>query len=223
MPLIRTTQHVVEEKLRKEYQDKFFKTILTGTLDESSPLSKIRSYSGTLQIIFHFAGPSAINEKAFFYKIRLVTCAGTEGVHLEALNHPRFSNGGFGSLSNQLHCGSSRFIMSAFLRQYAWAKNDEQEFCNEGQLRALYKTFSLARYCGAPTGQCKGACGALPGDTVYWSDAESFKYQPATQEDIVERGYLGYGPGGLLVAQARLARTDPSQLEGESDEEDNDE
>jgi hypothetical protein len=63
----------------------------------------------------------------------------------------------------------------------------------------------------------------LPGDTVCWRDAESYKHKPATQEDVVERGCLGHGPGGLLVAQARLARADPSQLEGESDEEDSDE
>jgi hypothetical protein len=46
---------------------------------------------------------------------------------------------------------------------------------------------------------------------------ESYKYEPATQEELEARGWLQYGPGGLLVAQARLAREDPSQLEEASD------
>ena len=227
----RTAQHVAEEKRRKDFRDLFCKTVLMGTHDNDSPLSKLVALPEVQKKMYEFALPTPLEERLFFYKIQLVTCSGTEGVHVEALNypnpnirnHPRFADRGFGSLSNNLICGSSWFLTKPFLREHANSKNEEDgSFLNEGQLRALWKTYNLTHGCDSPLGRCKGVCGALPGDTVFWKSSymgsESYKYSPATQEDIVERGYFECGPGGLLVAQARIAREDPSQLESDNEE-----
>lgn len=160
------------------------------------------------------------------YKMGIVMCMGTEHVHVEKVaqghndGHP---NQGFGALANQPIGGACWALTKAFLREYAWKKNEDGSYLDEGQLRQLWKDFAVPRYCGSPEGRCHGCCAALPGDTVYWKLTdwgypESYKYEPATQEELEERGWLQMGPGGLLVAQARLARDDPAQLE-ESDEE----
>lgn len=126
----------------------------------------------------------------------------------------------YGSLANNLIEGCSWFATKDFLRKYAWTKtSDESSYLNEGQLRRLWKKFCLPRYCENPD-RCKGTCAALPGDTIYWrlnedGYPESYKYEPATQEEIEERGYLNTGPGGLLASQARLVRENPEQLFGE--------
>jgi hypothetical protein len=97
-------------------------------------------------------------------------------------------------------------------------------------LRQLWKEFVVPRFCCQSEsfhgGRCKGCCAALPGDTVYWRANDwgypvSYKYEPATQEDLVERGYITMENGytGILTQQAKLGRDHPSQLD-ESDDED---
>ena len=150
-------------------------------------------------------------------------CTGTEHVHMEGLKVEAGDDHKlFGSLSNQTMGGAMRFVIKKFLRKYAESKDEDGNFLNEGQLRALWRDFVVPQ-CSL-NGRCRGTCAALPGDTIFWRRSDhgyptSFKYEPATQEDIIERGYLAYGPGGLLVAHARMAREDSSYLELGSDSE----
>ena len=221
----RTTQNVTEEKRRNAFRDIFCKTILVGTKDDGSPLSKLAALPGVQQKIFEFAAPLPLDSRQFHIKIRLFTCAGSEGVFVERLTHPNYPIG-LGSLSNNLICGSQWTITKPFLRMHAHTKNEDGSYLNEGQLRARWKTFNLEHFCESPSGRCKGICGALPGDTIFFECdemMESTGYCPATQEDIVERGWNmhcapGHGPSGPLEAQARIARDDPSQLESDEEE-----
>jgi len=156
------------------------------------------------------------SEETPTYKVRIVMCTGTEGVFVEQVpggNSARNASSGFGALANQTTGGASWFLTKDFLKENAWKKNEDGSFLNEGQLRQLWKEFAVPRYCQSPNGRCKGCCAALPGDTVFWREFTSYKYEPATQEELEERGWLQQGPGGLLVAQSRIAREDPSQLE----------
>jgi hypothetical protein len=119
---------------------------------------------------------------------------------------------------------------------YAWtsADADLRNACDTSatsKILIMVSKESRQCYCGQSEsphagGRCKGCCAALPGDTVYWRAndwgyPESYKYEPATQEDLVERGYITTENGytSVLTQQAKLARDDPSQL-GESDDED---
>jgi len=152
------------------------------------------------------------------YKIRIVMCTGTEGVWVEQVpggNSVGNDSSGFGALANQTIDGASWFVTKDFLREYAWNKNEDGSYLNEGQLRRLWKDFAVPRFCQSSGGRCKGCCAALPGDTVFCRGGTSYKYEPGTQEELQERGWLNTGPGGVLVAQARIAREDPSQLEEE--------
>jgi hypothetical protein len=223
MVVARTSFHVAEEKEKE--QSKLF---LMATIQPDSPLSKLRGVSNTLELIFDYSR-SQPSEGDFYYKMGIVMCAGTEHVHMERLVNPEGDNG-FGSLTNNTINGASWFMTKKFLKEYAWGKNDDGSFLNEGQLRQLWNQFVVPRYCGQSEsphgGRCKGCCAALLGDTVYWRAndlgyPESYKYEPATQEDLVERGYITTENGytSVLTQQAKLARDDPSQL-SESDDED---
>ena len=159
-----------------------------------------------------------MSEETPAYKIRLVMCLGTEGVWVEEVpggNSMKTGSSGFGALANNTIAGASWSLTKDFLKENAWKKNEDGSYLNEGQLRELWKDFAVPRYCESPNGHCKGCCAPLPGDPVFWSGGMSYKYNPATQEELEERGWLNTGPGGLLFAQARIAREDPSQLEGD--------
>jgi len=152
------------------------------------------------------------------YKIRIVMCMGTEGVWVEEVqggNSTGNGSSGFGALADQTIAGASWFVTKDFLKEYAWKTSEDGSHLNEGQLRQLWREFAVPRFCQSPNGHCKGSFffAALPGDTVFWDEGVSYKYEPATQEELEERGWLQTGPGGLLFAQARVAREDPSQLE----------
>lgn len=237
MPVARTCFHIRQEQLTNEFKSVFAKTLLIGTLhqeaDTTCPAAKLRGLPDVWKSIFEFARPLD-NEGDFYYKMAIVMCMGTEHVHVEALENNDSNSSGrtgtreqqqhFGFLSNQTIGGASWVLTKKFLRQYAWSKNDDGSYLQEGQLRKLWRDFVLEHYCGSPTGRCKGACAVLPGDTVYWRRTsygypQSYKYEPATQEDLEERGYLQVGPGGLLVAQAKIARDDPSQVATDDDDE----
>lgn len=132
---------------------------------------------------------------------------------------------GFGALANKTIGGASWFLAKAFLKENAWNKDDDGSFLNEGQLRRLWKNFAVPRFCGRVAldgGPCNGCCCALLDDTVFWSrfDGSSTGYKPATQQELEERGWLKMGPGGLLVAQSRLTREEPSQLEEDDNSKD---
>ena len=211
-------------------QSKLFyrKTILTATIQPGSPFSKLRGFPNALELIFDY-GRHHPNEDDFYYKMGIVMCTGTEHVHMERLMNLQGGNR-FGSLSNNTMGGASWFMTSKFLKRYAWDKNDDGSFLTEGQLRQLWQEFVVPRYCcdseSPQGGRCKGCCAALPGDTVYWRFTdygypESYKYEPASQEDLVERGYLVVENGftGMLAQQAQLARDDPSQLDESDGEE----
>jgi len=131
---------------------------------------------------------------------------------------------GYGVLANQTMGGASWFVIKDFLREYASEKNEDGEYLDEGALRKLWKDYAVPLFCHDPKGRCKGCCAALPGDTVYWKRSdwgypESFKYAPATQQELEYRGWLQMGPGGFLVAQARIARKYPSVLEESGEDE----
>lgn len=214
----------------------------------ASSLLALQGHSGCLKLIFDHACPDPLDESDFNYKMAIVMCTGTEHVHVEALEQPQpkeplderqreqFRRYRVGCLNNStiggaFHCTP---LLQDFLKEHAWKKNnsndDDDSWWTEGQLRAAWKEFAVPRFCDAK--RCKGICCALPGDSVVWSPDEygyptSRFYKPANQESLIERGYVNpkefkageFTTRGMLWQYAKLARDDPSQLEGDDDEE----
>jgi hypothetical protein len=129
MVVARTLHHVAEEKLKTKFRGVYGETVLMGTHQPSSPLSKLRGVPDVLQLIFSFALPNKPNEKQFYYKMGIVMCSGTEHVHVEALENT--GNHRFGSLNNQPINGASWFLTKKFLQQHAWDKNPDGSFLEE--------------------------------------------------------------------------------------------
>eukprot|EP00977_Amphora_coffeiformis_P021948 scaffold10092_cov123-Amphora_coffeaeformis.AAC.3 len=128
-------------------------------------------------------------------------CSGTEHVHMEMLENT--ANNRFGSLNND-PVGDVR---RGFLPKSS-SKNTRGT------------RIARPRFC-------KGHCCALPGDTISWCSTdygypESYKYEPATQKDLIERGFINMAEGftGILTQQAKLARDDTSQLESDNEDDD---
>ena len=223
MAVTRTLYHVHKEEWKISFQRTFFQTILMGMLQggRDRPLSMIREHPGVLKSIFEFAVPVP-DEKGYYFKVSLEMCVGTVDVLVEALDgSTRGGTNAVSSLSSPNRFGAQYELLKPFLKQHAGARNQDGTYVNEGRLRILWKEFGGPR-CSDPEGSCKMCCLALPGDTIYLRRSESgrwqsIKYEPASQEDIKERGWLQTGPGGFLFANAGIARTDPSQLELDSD------
>lgn len=168
-------------------------------------------------------------------------CSGTEHVNVEALlgkggwggdwgsdaNVPPettseevYSNEWSGSLSNQT-IGGAGYNTEAFVKQYAHEKNEDGSYLSEGQLRVRFGTFMRQRFCDN-FNHCNGICCAMPGDTLFWEFEEygrvATRYEPGTDEELAERGWLQQGPGGLLHRYYELYREDPSQLDDDDED-----
>ena len=223
----RTMFHIKEEKVKKEFLSMFIKNVLPGTIKTTNILSKLRGYPAVLERVHDFAVPM-VNERDFYYKIIMKLCMGGEGVWVEALEQQENGNEDRGddgrmivsSLNNNLIGGAQFCLTKDFLKEHAWDQNEEDgSYLNEGQLRKLWKEYAVPRFCDSR--RCRGMCCALPGDSVfhYEGEPDCVKYEPATQEELKERGFLSKATGeGQLSAQARMAREDPSQLEGDDED-----
>lgn len=97
-------------------------------------------------------------------------------------------------------------------RGWAFLRNQDGTFLNEMQLRELYHDAFTDE-------DCCGCCGVLPGDTVFWKSTESglslprqmTRFEPATEEELKERGYVNKDGKGMLSALAELARKKSEQ------------
>lgn len=68
-----------------------------------------------------------------------------------------------------------------------------QQYSDEMQLRERFREFARIN-CYNPE-SCRGNCGVLPGDTIVWDfrddgRREMKRYQPASKEELQERGWL---------------------------------
>jgi len=88
-------------------------------------------------------------------------------------------------------------------------KNEDGTYLSEIQIRARFQALAEKECTGSDEdigyvsggeddfgcgGACaikKGACGVLPGDTVYWKDNGTMNhFKPATHEELKERGWI---------------------------------
>ena len=88
-------------------------------------------------------------------------------------------------------------------------KNEDGTYLSEIQIRARFQALAEKECtgshedigyvsggeddfgCGGACALKKGACGVLPGDTVYWEDNGTMThFKPATHEELKERGWI---------------------------------
>ncbi|CAB9510415.1 expressed unknown protein [Seminavis robusta] len=248
--VLRTTFHFQAEKQKKEFKAKVFaKTFLMGThlrAGAKSPVKVLQGQHGDiLNQICDYASPLP-KERDFYYKMGLSMCVGTEHVFVEELEQPEklmSPQYTLCSLNSQPICGAfnCKPLLVDFLKKFACKKNtaendndndDDSCFWNEGQLRAAWKDFAVERFCDRPNGNCRGLCCVISGDTIAWGYGGMNLYpvarmwKPATQADLVERGFVnpkhpGNSGKGILWQYAKIARDDPKQLEDEDENKEN--
>lgn len=192
MPVARTMFHIEEEKVEKAFRTDFVQTILVGTLQTSSSLSKLNGLPGALEMIHEFAFP-VVEKDTFRYKVKMPIClrSGTQDVVVEALEQTHCFEENDGKVAF-IETGRFRKPGKNFFSIYAWSKNVDGSFFNEAQLRQLWQHIAV-RSCRNRE-RCQGSCCALPGDTIFHSPYDvpySYKIESATQEELEERGILG--------------------------------
>jgi hypothetical protein len=204
-------QKIVRED--KNYQ-RNFRLFLAATARETSPVSAMRGHTVVLTQIRTYLKP---DESHVNYKVLLGLCVGGEHCHVEALlgcggwidpyNKPPhliddevedgLSREWSGSLSNlTMFSGISAGGMMEALDIH---QNADGSYFSEMQLRDLYHDYCLE---SCDSRACSGACGALPGDTVFWRFGDVYRdltrFESATEEELQERGWLSPDGSGLL-------------------------
>ena len=100
-------------------------------------------------------------------------------------------------------------------------QHEDGTYWNEGQLRADYVKFCKEQgFCGSER-RCGYLCCALPGDTLTSFEIHVDDWTTATQEELIDRGYIQGDIGGMLYQLCQDARDNPAQFdlnEGAGDE-----
>jgi hypothetical protein len=208
----------------KNYQ-RNFRLFLAATVSKASPVSVLRGQTTILTEIRSLLKP---DEGHVSYKVKMDICSGTEHCFAEALegcggwmslfNQPRhiiddeegLSRESSGSLSNVTMSAQCDFrhgcMDKAFVR-----KNVDGSYWSEMQLREFFHDYSEDS-CHHRT--CGGSCGALPGDTVFWRFDDCYRnftrFEPATEDELLERGWLQPDGSGFLSRFALDFRQGPN-------------
>lgn len=167
--------------------------------------------------------------RRYNYKVTMNLCSGAEHVVVEALhlgggvanNLPEGENGatnveGFGCLHSMTmlnHVALEHWMNESGIADVV---NDDDTFLSETQLRERFYQHMRQEFCISPN--CHGKCAALPGDTVFWIPQEDYgrrytRFEPATQDELVERGYMDAKGNGRLLGHARSIRQEQGNLE----------
>jgi hypothetical protein len=210
----------------KDYQ-RNFRLFLAATVRKASPVSVLRGQTTILTEIRSLLKP---DEGHVNYKVKMDLCSGTEHCFAEALegcggwmdpyNQPRdliddedgLSRESSGSLSNVTMSAGCFFRHGGFMDKANVRKNVDGSYWSEMQLREFFHD-CCEDFCEHRT--CGGACGALPGDTVFWRFDDCYRnfsrFEPATEDELLDRGWLQPdGSGFPLSALALAFRQDPN-------------
>ena len=201
--------------------NKIFNILLMGTLRSDSQVSSLHREEPVLRLIRSYLKPDNNTTYRVRMQFCIGCCQQNETPFLEALvgcggvpdnfdpkRWKKKTGVGKGSLLSQTIVSTFGSLKDLLL-DICEEKNEDGTYLSEIQIRARFQALAEKECtgshedlgyvsggeddfgCGGACALKKGACGVLPGDTVYWEDNGTMThFKPATHEELKERGWI---------------------------------